>query len=403
MNLLILLPFALLIVPFIPAIIEIFKRKDRGPREVPEQTTYEDLPKLEIPRLERARGDARARIVGDVIRVTGNVSIPEGTEIKNHLMVQGNLKIGRGSHVYGSIKAFGDIDLGELTIVEGHVLSEGTVTVGRNCMVKGIVDSLKDIILEENSIVEAVSTEKTVKVGPNAKINRRILSGASIVTLPPSSAKEKEHGEGTSHSMVPRLSKETRSETTSITDNIFKHLEERIKIFEKAKKFRIRSEGLEGLTLLEDKVLKAAHNCRSKEEICLRLLMDPSEVEDIIDSLIEKGYLDKDLKPKIPAATGQIEEPASKRSEVEKNASPKDWQEETLLGKELIERLIASKMREELKKKMERLKEESAAKQKPNSGKATIRQKASRNEMEGILKEWKESSSLLWGEKSKKE
>jgi len=393
MNLLILLPFALLIVPFIPTIIEIFKRKDRGPREVPEQTTYEELPNLEIPRLERARGDARARIVGDVIRVTGNVSIPEGTEIKNHLMVQGNLKIGRESHVYGSIKAFGDIDLGESTIVEGHVLSEGTVTVGRNCTVKGIVDSLKDIILEENSVVEAVSTERTVKVGPNAKINRRILSGASIVTLPPSPAKEKERGEETSPITVPGLSKETGGETPSITDNIFQHLEERIKMFEKVKTFQIESEGLEGLTPLEDKVLKAAYNCRSKEEICLRLMMDPSEVDEVINSLMEKGYLDEDLKPKIPPATRRIEE----------SAPPKDWQEETLLGKEMIERLIASKMREELKRRIEKLEEGSEAKQKPNSSEATNLQKGSQHEVKDILKEWKKSSSLLWGEKTKKD
>jgi len=185
MNLLVLVPLALLIIPFIPTIIEIFKRKDTGPREVPEQTTYEEPPELEnISRLERSRGDARAKVTGDVIRITGNVSIPDETVINNHLMVQGNLKIGKNTHVQGSIKAFGDIELGESSIVEGHVLSEGKVTVGRCCVVKGIVDSLKDIILEENAVVEAVSTEKTVKVGPNAKINRRILSGASIVTFP---------------------------------------------------------------------------------------------------------------------------------------------------------------------------------------------------------------------------
>ena len=204
MNLLIFIPLALLIVPFIPTFIEIFKRKDRGPREIPEQTTYEETPELEselpepkeepsepeeeaksgISRLRRAQSEARTKITGDVMRITGNVSIPDGTEIKNHLMVQGNLKVGKNTHIYGSIKAFGDIELGEKSIVEGHVLSEGKVVIGRHCVVKGIVDSLKDIILKENATVEAVSTEKTVRVGPNAKINRRILSGTSIVTLP---------------------------------------------------------------------------------------------------------------------------------------------------------------------------------------------------------------------------
>ncbi len=195
MNYLIFVPLILLIIPFIPAFIEYLKRKDRGPREIPEQTTYEETPDLkdlpqtaeskpEISRLERARGDARLKAVGDIMRITGDISIPDGAEINNHLMVHGNLKVGKKVHIYGSVKAFGDIELGESTIVDGHVLSEGEVKIGKNCIVKGIVDSLKDITLGENAVVEAVSTEKTVKVGPNAKINRRILSGSSIVTLP---------------------------------------------------------------------------------------------------------------------------------------------------------------------------------------------------------------------------
>ena len=195
MNYLIFVPLILLIIPFIPAFIEYLKRKDRGPREIPEQTIYEETPDLkdlpkskeskpEISRLERARGDARLKAVGDIMRITGDISIPDGAEINNHLMVHGNLKVGKKVHIYGSVKAFGDIELGESTIVDGHVLSEGEVKIGKNCIVKGIVDSLKDITLGENAVVEAVSTEKTVKVGPNAKINRRILSGSSIITLP---------------------------------------------------------------------------------------------------------------------------------------------------------------------------------------------------------------------------
>lgn len=181
MNLLILLPFALLSIPFIPTIIEAFKRKDKGPKDVPDQTTYKEKTDLDIPRLEHARGEARIKAPGDVIRIMGDASMPEGTEINNQIVVHGNLKVGRKSHVYGSVKVFGSIEISESSIVEGHVLSEGTIVIGRGCIIKGIVDSPKDIILEENAIVEAVSTEKIVKVGVNAKINKRISSGTSIV------------------------------------------------------------------------------------------------------------------------------------------------------------------------------------------------------------------------------
>ena len=692
MSLLIFLPIVLLIIPFIPTFIEIFKRKDKGPREIPEQTTYEEPPDLDISRLERARGDARARAPGDVIRITGNVSIPEGTEINNHLMVQGNLKIGRKSHIHGSIKAFGDVEIGESSTVEGHVLSEGRVTIGRNCLVKGIVDSLKDITLEENAVVEAVSTEKTVRVGPNAKIKRRILSGASIVTFPqlkhteqvtepevttsapklsvekeqsqelieglkplppppieekptvkggkvpfevldpevghlylyaptrygktylirnyiipqlsgkkkivvidghreypfesynvnydktipnvendlfktfitfniwgdiegliedminhvaqakgnlsirpnildsnverlviseflkritqikwktpillivedadkydvvsavtrgrhaniqviltsakrlmpevfsnahlvlgsinpvlirdydsyaaetivtlgryefiwekdyhdwrrfrlgqepkrkfpsePRTTEEKELGSKTP--FVPMLKipkpKETRVKPKSVTESIFEYLEERIKMLDEAKTSPIEFENIEGLTPLEEKVLKAAYTCHSREEICLKLLMDPSEVDDIINSLIEKGYLDKDLKPKVPTARRrspikkadieQIKQPVSQASKPEGKASLKELEEEPLLENELIERLIASKIRGELKRKIEKTEESSTAKRKGDSNKVNVIQKTGSRDVDSVLREWRKASSLLWG------
>lgn len=680
MNLLILLPFLLLIIPFIPSIIEIFKKKDKGPREVPEQTIYEEPPELEISRLERARGDARAKVTGDIIRITGNVSIPDETEIRNHLMVQGNLKIGKKTHIYGSIKAFGDIDIDESSVIDGHVLSEGEVTIGCNCVVKGIVDSLKDIILKENAVVEAVSTEKTVKIGPNAKINRRILSGASIVTfpqeikegesvkleeavkleevkplkpeikeelpevsaepslkpLPPPPVEEKpvvrggeipfevldsevghlylyaptRYGktylirnyviprligkkkivvidghreypfepyivnydktipniendlfktfitfniwgdlEGIIKGMInhvaqskghvsirsnivdsnvekliiseflkrmtqvkwktpilliiedadkydvlstvtrgrhaniqviltsakklmpevfsnahlvlgsinPSLIREydsyaaeaaatlgrhefiwekdyhdwrrfrlgqestrqipsaprrieerrpievtqpiqisepkpslprvimTKPEITAkpvrMMDRIFEHLENRIKMFERSKGFPAESVDLEGLTPIEAKVFEAAHKCRSPEEICLRFLMDPTEVDEAINSLIENGYLDKNLNPTVPSKERQKEEEFSEKA--------------------LIEKLIASKMREELKKKLEKA-PSVAVEEKAYGNKINILRKASQEGLSNILKEWKNVSSLLWRKEESK-
>ena len=684
MNLLTLLPFMLLIIPFVPVFIEIFKRKDKGPREVPEQTTYEEPPDLEIPRLERARGDARARAPGEVIRITGNVSIPEGTEINNHLMVQGNLKIGKNSRIYGSIKAFGDIELDESTTVEGHVLSEGKVILGRNCMVKGIVDSLKDIVLGENAVVEAVSTEKTVKLGPNAKINRRILSGTSIVTAPPRMEEEAaKPGEGTPelrmeeektqvsveeipkplpslpveekpavrggkipfevldpgrghlylyaptrygktylirNYIIPRLvekkkivvidghreypfepyvvnydrtipniendlfktfitfniwgdiegiineminyvanargnvsirpnivdanvenliiseflkrmtqvkwenpilliiedadkydvlsvvtrgrhaniqvvltsakrlmpevfsnarlvlgninptlirdydpyaaeavstlgrhefiwekdyhdwrrfqlgqeqprqpllepriaeeerytekiqvapmlepapPREAKLESERLTDRIFKRIEERIRMLERPRIAPIKSAGLEDLTPLEAKVFEASHKCRSQEEICLRYLLDPTEVDEAISSLKDKGYLDEDLKPKIPPAkhpSAKIEETAkvdrivSSASEVEE-----EERKETLSENALIERLIASKMREDLRKRIRKTEKPQNAERKIAEKIAETIQKRIKGGISDILKEWKEASSILWG------
>jgi len=95
----------------------------------------------------------------------------------------------------------------------------------------------------------------------------------------------------------------------STKDRIFKYLEERIKMIEKNKGLSIRAIDRSGLTPLEAKVLEAAYRCKSQEEICLRLLLDPAEVEEAINSLIGKGYLDRNLQPKEPTSENLVKEP----------------------------------------------------------------------------------------------
>jgi len=101
----------------------------------------------------------------------------------------------------------------------------------------------------------------------------------------------------------------TATKTASTKDRIFKYLEERIKMLEKNKGLSIRAIDRSGLTPLEAKVLEAAYRCKSPEEICLRLLLDPVEVEDAINSLIGKGYLDRNLEPKEPLSKDLAKEP----------------------------------------------------------------------------------------------
>ena len=175
MNLLVPMLFGLLAVPFIPAIIEYFARKDKGPRDMPEKTTDEGELIAAVPRLERARGKARARVPGEVIRIVGDVSIPDGTEMDKHLVIHGSLNLGKGCRIDGTVKAFGKVVVGENSIVEGHILSQGRVCIGAGAIIKGIVDSSREIILEQNAVVGIVSTEKTVKLRSGARINRRIV------------------------------------------------------------------------------------------------------------------------------------------------------------------------------------------------------------------------------------
>ncbi len=185
MNFLVMLLFLLLGVPFIPAILEYVIRKDKGPRDVAEKTSREDELKKGTPRLERARQKARARVAGEVIRIVGDASIPDGTEIGRHLIVHGDLRLGRRCHIYGTVKAFGNVEIGEDSIVEGHILSEGKIRIGRRSVVKGVVDSTEEILIEENAVAEAVSSEKTVTLRLGARINKRIQQDQVIEDLMP--------------------------------------------------------------------------------------------------------------------------------------------------------------------------------------------------------------------------
>ncbi|MEM2888484.1 MAG: hypothetical protein QXR42_03260 [Candidatus Bathyarchaeia archaeon] len=293
MNLLVVLPFIMLGLPFITTIFEIFRRKDKGPREFPEQTTYEEKPDIDTPLLEKEREKARIKFTEEVLRVTGDISIPDGTEMNNHLVVQGNLIVGRKCHIHGSVKAFGNIEVREASIIEGHLLSEGNITIKRDSVVKGIVDSVKDITLGENVIVEAVSTERTVKIGPNAKINQRILSGSSIITL---ASEMKEEG-AEKPEQVSLASTLEPSKIESESEKIFSCLEGHIESLDEAKPQATEDYPVEGLSPLEVKVFKAALKCHAIEEICLRLLIDSAEAERILQGLFEKGLLDRNFKP----------------------------------------------------------------------------------------------------------
>ena len=180
LNPIVFLPFVIAVIPFIPVIMEILRRKDKGPREISTKTIYEGKPNLRVPLLERARANARVRTIGDAVRANGDVSIPDRAEIGSSLVVQGNLLLGTRSHVRGSLKALGNVEVGESSVIEGHVVAEGKVVIRRDCIVKGIVDSHGDIVIEEGAVVEAVSTEGKVEIRLGARVKRRVLAGDFI-------------------------------------------------------------------------------------------------------------------------------------------------------------------------------------------------------------------------------
>ncbi len=424
-----LLPIGILAAPLIPPLLEMLRRKDVGPREIPEQTTYEKKPDIEgsdmqetaqdqtrdsmqggekfsfinvfrrktektkdehketaceektgevaasletsqgasqtpieekpstksIPMLERARGKARVKVAHNIMRAIGDISIPDGTKIDNNLAVQGNLRMGKQCQVHGSLKVFGNVEIGEYSTIDGHVLSEGKIIVGRNCKINGIVDSVQDILLKENAVVEAVSTEKTVRLEAGARINRRILSGTYIAAFPTSAPL-------TEVPQEPAPSAEAQRQPQ--VPGMPPPQTELQKPAEPVQEVKPVSEEL---TEIESRVLQLARMGDDVEEIGLRLLIDPSEVQRALSVLTAKGCLDKEPKPSEDTALEKlrlsilgITQPRETRGATPTAARPKE--ERIVLSggpseeqiKELFERMLASKMRDGLKKKLEK-------------------------------------------------
>ncbi|OGD46004.1 hypothetical protein A3K70_03600 [Candidatus Bathyarchaeota archaeon RBG_16_48_13] len=127
---------------------------------------------------ERTRTEARSRAsTAEIRQVVGNILIPDHSVVNDSLVVDGKLRVGKGSHIHGSLKAQRGIEIGERVTIDGHVLSEGPILIGKNSKVNGMVDSSDDIMLDENATAEGVFTDKTIMLRPGAKINRKISSG----------------------------------------------------------------------------------------------------------------------------------------------------------------------------------------------------------------------------------
>lgn len=384
-NVLALLPFIVLIAPIVPAFIEIFRRKDKGPREIPEQTLNEEQADISknIPMFERARARARVKIVGESIRIVGDVSVPSGVEINENMIVHGNLRLGSKCHVHGSVKSFGEVEIGEYSVIEGHIISDGMVTVGRNAKVKGIIDSAGDIILKEHSEVQAVSSEKSVGLAQGVKIDRRIPAGESITEplLPPSTREKEMQPERPAEATIPSVStffEDRRYQPTSDDKaRIFQSLRNEIRRVDKPEEKKMDEVTLKKPSQRDTEILKLAVSGHDIDEIGLRLLMDPVHVQKTIDSLIEAGYLDEHLKPLRPQG---VEEDASVTTPAKEEKEKPEVAESRV--EEVFEGLLASKLRPEVK------------------GEPKVEEKreiSTRTEMREFLKEWQRESSVLFG------
>ena len=297
----------------------------------------------------------------ETARVRGDVSIPENDIVPFNIIVEGGL-ISQSDVVFqGGLHVKGSAVLGDRNSVMKSIICEEMVVLGRNTVVENLVDSdgpvfvrrgvivgtgerggiasgdtvyvelgfsgktkiyaskgvkvvkniheilpegLKQIIGRERELVTPIPSVVSVKP-PEVRPIEAISTERELVTPIPhpevqaSKVVEEEKPEITKIKLPKPVVVVREYETMDETDALFKSLEDRIREFNNAKKISIEGIGLEELREdAEVEVFKLAASGCDVNEIGLRLLMGPFEVQETLNALIEKGYLDENLKPK---------------------------------------------------------------------------------------------------------
>jgi len=153
---------------FLPAVLELKRPRDKGPRKVAENTMGFNRKKV-------------LKLGVDTIRIMGDVEFPSDVEAKENIVVEGSLVIGDQCHFYGNVKASGDVEIRSKVVIEGSLIAGGAVKLGKDSKIKGSVDAKGPVHLEENSFIGlSLTSGGDVEMHTGAKVFNNILSQGHI-------------------------------------------------------------------------------------------------------------------------------------------------------------------------------------------------------------------------------
>jgi len=158
--------FALLF--FLPAVLELRRPRDKGPRKVAESTMEFNRKKV-------------LKLGVDTIRIMGDMEFPSDVEAKENIVVEGSLMIGDRCHFCGSVKTSGDVEIRSKVVIEGNLIVGGGVKLGKDTRIKGSVDAKGTVHLGENSLVGlSLTSGGDVEMHRGAKVFKNIFSQGHI-------------------------------------------------------------------------------------------------------------------------------------------------------------------------------------------------------------------------------
>lgn len=100
--------------------------------------------------------------LGGSWRIEGDLAIPGGVRVPHSLVVAGNLTIGLGTIVEGSIKAHRDVELADEAQVQGSVVARRRVMTGAAAWIGGPVIAEERVRLGRGTVVGGPSRPATV-------------------------------------------------------------------------------------------------------------------------------------------------------------------------------------------------------------------------------------------------
>lgn len=153
---------------FLPAVLELKRPRDKGPRRVAESTMEFNRKKV-------------LKLGVDTIRIMGHVEFPSDVEAKENIVVEGSLVIEDRCHFYGSVKASGDVEIRSKVVIEGSLIAGGGVKLGKDSKIKGSVDARGSVHLGENSFVGlSLTSGGDVEMHRGARVFKNIFSQGHV-------------------------------------------------------------------------------------------------------------------------------------------------------------------------------------------------------------------------------
>jgi hypothetical protein len=122
-----------------------------------------------------------SRMLGDHRRVEGDLTIPDGALVDGNLVVAGNLTLGRGSRITGSVKVHHELRLETGAVIEGALVSRGSISLGQDCWVRGPVISEERLEIGRGTSIGGPGSPTTVSAR-EVSLGEAVTVSGQIVT-----------------------------------------------------------------------------------------------------------------------------------------------------------------------------------------------------------------------------